>query len=145
MDRSSRASSVVERLGFLPSILHKFRHTSGEIVTHDIYPCKRSSTIVDGNRRSSYRQAVSAVNGLMAQPPLLPLLLRLRLHIARPSKSSVVDNSPCAMPCRCMNARAQRQISGSTTPVAFQPLDSRNKSILFAICRPAEKRLLFSV
>lgn len=68
----------------------------------------------------------------------VPLLLRLQLHIARPSKSSVVDNSPCAMPCRCMNARAQRRSSGSTTPVAFQPLDFSNQSILFASSRPAQ-------
>jgi hypothetical protein len=66
------------------------------------------------------------------------LLLRLQLHVARPSKSSVVDNSPCAMPCRCMNARAQRRSSGSTTPVALQPLDFSNQSILFASPRPAE-------
>ena len=37
-----------------------------------------------------------------------------------------------------MNARAQRRSSGSTTPVAFQPLDFSNQSILFASSPPAE-------
>jgi hypothetical protein len=104
-------SSAVERLGSFPSMVHKSRYTSGALL-HKVTRPSSLQTFVD-NRGLLLQQALELSLDRLRNKPNhgatavdVLLLLRLQLHVARPSKSSVIDNSPCAMPCRCMNARA---------------------------------------